>query len=160
MVKVKRVKKDNPGIFIEADFDYSHFIPEHRKCYPLHGHTSKVIVYLYGKLVGLDMILDFAEAKKLVKDAISIIDHKLITGKKYVIQESNDMVIVSYGKFRFELPKDNVFIIDGEATSENIAKAIANYIMTKAPENVHEIQVQVYEGVNKGAVATASRDSM
>lgn len=157
MVRVKEIRKGNPGIFIEADFDYSHFIPEHRKCYPLHGHTSKVVVYLYGKLAELDMILDFAEAKRLVKDAISIIDHKLVTGKKYVTQESDDIVIVSYGKFRFELPKDNVFIIDGEATSENIAKALANYIISKVPENIHEVQVQVYEGVNKGAVATASR---
>jgi len=157
MVRVKKIKSENnPGIFVEADFDYSHFIPEHRKCFPLHGHTSKIIAYLYGKLANLDMVLDFAEAKKLIKDAISIIDHKLVTNKKYA-QKSNDIVIISYGRFRFELPEDNVFIIDGEATAENIAKTLANYILSKAPENINEVHVQVYEGVNKGAVAIVSR---
>ncbi len=157
MVKVKEIKSENnPGIFIEADFDYSHFIPEHRKCFPLHGHTSKVIVYLYGKLINLDMVLDFAEAKKLIKDAISIVDHKLVANKKYT-QKTNGIVIISYGKFRFELPEDNVFIIDGEATAENIAKTLANYIISKAPENIKEVHVQVYEGINKGAVAIVSR---
>ncbi len=57
--------------------DCAHYLPGHDKCGVLHGHTYKIEVIIEGENKS-GMILDFAELKKAVKNALSFFDHKTL----------------------------------------------------------------------------------
>ncbi len=55
----------------EFDFDAAHnLIHYHGKCERLHGHTYKLVVKLEGTRDSEDMIYDFTDLKRLVKENI------------------------------------------------------------------------------------------
>lgn len=55
----------------EFEFDAAHnLIKYHGKCENLHGHTYKLVVMLDGQKDSEDMIFDFVQLKKLVKEKI------------------------------------------------------------------------------------------
>jgi 6-pyruvoyltetrahydropterin/6-carboxytetrahydropterin synthase len=146
------------GLIIEDNFDYGHFIPNHHKCYTLHGHSAKVKIRVLGYQLENDMLIDFGELKKIVKNVINeYYDHKLIVSKNYVKDEENGLVNIQYRNFHLLIPKESVYMIEGEATSENIVKDICEKILDKLPKNIVEIHVAVSEGYNKGAYAKLKR---
>src|SRR5213594_5016282 len=55
--------------------DCAHHLPGHPKCGQLHGHTYQVDVSIEGDHAG-GMLLDFADLKKAVRDALAEYDHK------------------------------------------------------------------------------------
>ena len=57
--------------------DCAHYIPGHGKCGSLHGHTYKIEVVIEGENKS-GMIVDFAELKKSIKEALSFFDHKTL----------------------------------------------------------------------------------
>ena len=145
------------SIFIEDPsfaFDYAHILPLVEKCSLLHGHTSSVMVELVGQMEH-NMLLDFGEAKKIVKDVISVIDHKFFINKKYVIKEDQSHYNISFdgpkGKFNLQMPKNTTYLLGGEATVENLSTEIVRMLSQKLPKNVEAIGVYIYEGFNKGA---------
>ena len=73
------------SIFIEDPslaFDYAHILPLVEKCSILHGHTSTVMVEIIGQMTN-NLVIDFGEAKKIIKDTLNVIDHKFFINKKY-----------------------------------------------------------------------------
>jgi 6-pyruvoyltetrahydropterin/6-carboxytetrahydropterin synthase len=58
--------------------DCAHYIPGHDKCGSLHGHTYKVEVVIEGDNKSGEMIIDFAELKKSIKEVLSLYDHKTL----------------------------------------------------------------------------------
>jgi 6-pyruvoyltetrahydropterin/6-carboxytetrahydropterin synthase len=66
-------------IRIEDDFDASHTIPGHPgKCRNLHGHTYRVEVFVVGKSLDKNGILegaDFIELKNALHNIINLYDH-------------------------------------------------------------------------------------
>ncbi|MFP3190867.1 MAG: 6-carboxytetrahydropterin synthase [Thermoproteota archaeon] len=145
------------GIFIEDEFDYAHFIPSHPKCYPLHGHTAKLKIELKGSRKDFDMILDFGSLRKIVKEVLSIYDHKLIASEKYIKEYFEDKVFISYSDFRIEIPRKNVYILKKEVTTENLAEDISSNLLKSLPDNVIEVKVEIYEGARKGAFKRSKR---
>jgi 6-pyruvoyl-tetrahydropterin synthase len=148
------------SLFIEDDslhFDYGHSLPNSKTCSVLHGHSSRVSVEIFGQ-VGLNgMILDFGEAKEKLKETLKLVDHKFIIGKKYVTDRSSKAVRVKFegpnGSFDLKMPPSQVVILDGEATSENIAKFLAGNLLEALPPGVDAAKLFFFEGVNKGASA-------
>jgi 6-pyruvoyltetrahydropterin/6-carboxytetrahydropterin synthase len=145
------------SIFIEDSslaFDYAHVLPLVEKCSILHGHTSTVMVEFIGKMID-NLVIDFGEAKRLIKETLSVIDHKFLVNKKYIIKEDNLHYHVSFdganGIFNLQLPKSTVYVMPGEATVENLSFVILRILSKKVPANVEAIGIYVYEGVNKGA---------
>ncbi|HSW38862.1 MAG TPA: 6-carboxytetrahydropterin synthase [Acidobacteriota bacterium] len=57
--------------------DCAHYLPGHDKCGTLHGHTYKIEVVIEGEN-NSGMIIDFAELKKTIKEALSFFDHKTL----------------------------------------------------------------------------------
>jgi 6-pyruvoyltetrahydropterin/6-carboxytetrahydropterin synthase len=135
-------------------FDYAHILPLVEKCSILHGHTSTVMVEIIGKMTN-NLVIDFSEAKKLVKDALSILDHKFFINEKYLQREDSLHYFVSFegprGLFNLQLPKSTTFLLPGEATVENLSSIIIDILASKMPPNVEALGVYIYEGVNKGA---------
>src|SRR5919206_2306036 len=74
------------SIFIEDPslaFDYAHILPLVEKCSILHGHTSTVMVEIIGEMKD-NLVMDFGEAKRIIKDTLGKIDHKFFISKKYL----------------------------------------------------------------------------
>ncbi|MCY3854635.1 MAG: 6-carboxytetrahydropterin synthase [Thaumarchaeota archaeon] len=145
------------SIFIDEpslSFDYAHILPLVKKCSILHGHTSSVFIELTGKMKN-NMLIDFTDAKKIAKNAISKLDHKFFINKKY-LQKSDDLHYrITFngpqGVFDLHVPKNTTYLLDGEATVENLSSEIIKILVPMLPTNIDTIGVYIYEGYNKGA---------
>lgn len=141
------------------NFDYAHILPHTKKCSVMHGHTSSVLVEITGRTIN-GMVVDFGDAKNLIRNIVKDIDHKLFISKKYVVAESKNRINLRFktvhGTFEIDAPKRTTILMDGEATSENLARYLVNRIAIELPENVTSVGVYVYEGMNKGAYVLAN----
>lgn len=145
------------SIFLEDSsfaFDYSHILPLEKKCSILHGHTSSVMVEMTGSMKD-NLLIDFAEAKRIVKDVISIFDHKFLINKKYLISQTQQHYRIAFdgpkGTFDLQLPKHTTCLLEGEVTVENLAAEIIRRMAPALPKNIEGVGVYIYEGYNKGA---------
>jgi 6-pyruvoyltetrahydropterin/6-carboxytetrahydropterin synthase len=145
------------SIFIEDPsfaFDYAHILPLVEKCSILHGHTSSVMVELVGEMTN-NLLIDFSEAKKIIKEVISILDHKFFINRRYLIKEDNLHYKIMFdgpkGMFDLQVPKNTTYLLEGEATVENLSTEIIKLLIPKMPENIEAVGVYIYEGYNKGA---------
>jgi 6-pyruvoyltetrahydropterin/6-carboxytetrahydropterin synthase len=145
------------SVFIEDQslaFDYAHILPLVEKCSILHGHTSTVMVEIIGTMKD-NLVIDFGEAKRTIKDALNALDHKFFINQQYLRNEDDEHYQIVFegpkGYFNLQLPKSTTFLLPGEATVENISSQIIKLLAQKMPSNVEAIGVYVYEGVGKGA---------
>ena len=62
---------------VEAEFSAAHFLSHyHGKCEKLHGHNYRVRLWVRGsELSEGGMLADFSSLKKILNEAISILDH-------------------------------------------------------------------------------------
>jgi 6-pyruvoyltetrahydropterin/6-carboxytetrahydropterin synthase len=145
------------SIFIEDPsfaFDYAHILPLVEKCSILHGHTSTVLVELVGDMKN-NLLIDFGEAKKIIKEVIEVLDHKFFINRKYLRTEDDSHFRISFegpkGMFDMQVPKHTTFLLEGEATVENLSTEIIKLLVPKLPKNIEAVGVYIYEGYNKGA---------
>jgi 6-pyruvoyltetrahydropterin/6-carboxytetrahydropterin synthase len=145
------------SIFIEDPslaFDYAHILPLVEKCSMLHGHTSTVMVEIIGSMKN-NLVIDFGEARRIIKETLNTIDHKFFINKKYLQREDDSHYYVAFegpkGYFSLQLPKMTTYTLSGEATVENLSSEIIRLLAPKMPPNVQALGVYIYEGVNKGA---------
>jgi 6-pyruvoyltetrahydropterin/6-carboxytetrahydropterin synthase len=145
------------SIFIEDPtlaFDYAHILPLVEKCSVLHGHTSTVMVEIIGSMKD-NLVVDFGEAKRIIKETLSAIDHKFFINKKYLRNEDDVHYYVvfegSKGCFSLQLPKSTTYLLSGEATVESLSSEIIKLLAPKMPQNVEALGVYIYEGISKGA---------
>jgi 6-pyruvoyltetrahydropterin/6-carboxytetrahydropterin synthase len=158
MILVNRNPAEEISIFVEASFDYAHFLPGNEKCFPLHGHTSVAKLELKGEVDKCGMIIDYSEAKRLLREVLSKIDHKMVASEAYSTREGQTLV-VKYRNFCFRLPIEHVFLIRGEGTSENITRRLIEMMIDKVPNNVTRIGLTVTEGLGKGVSVTWKQHS-
>jgi 6-pyruvoyltetrahydropterin/6-carboxytetrahydropterin synthase len=145
------------SIFIEDPalaFDYAHILPLVEKCSVLHGHTSTVMVEIIGSMKN-NLVVDFGEAKKIIKETLNALDHKFFINKKYLQKEDDVHYYVAFegpkGYFSLQLPKSTTYMLSGEATVEKLSSEIIKLLAPKMPQNVEALGVYIYEGINKGA---------
>lgn len=145
------------SIFIEDPslaFDYAHILPLVEKCSVLHGHTSTVMVEIIGSMKN-NLVIDFGDAKRIIKDALSALDHKFFINKKYLQKEDDLHYYVGFdgpkGYFKLQLPKSTTYLLTGEATVERLSSEVTRLLAPRMPPNVQALGVYIYEGVNKGA---------
>jgi len=102
-----------------------------------------------------NLLLDFADAKRIIKDSISVIDHKFIINEKYLKQDDGSHYRIAFdgpkGKFDLHVPKDTTYLLEGEATVENLSTELIKILVPKLPKNIEAVGVYIYEGYNKGA---------
>ena len=145
------------AIFLEDasfSYDYAHILPLVEKCSILHGHTSSVMVELVGQMKD-NLLLDFGEAKKIIKRVIEIFDHKFFINRKYLKKEDGSHYHIQFegpkGMFELQVPKNTTYLLEGEATVENLSSEIIKLLAPQMPSNVEAVGVYIYEGYNKGA---------
>jgi 6-pyruvoyltetrahydropterin/6-carboxytetrahydropterin synthase len=148
--RLQTIYLDDPSF----NFDYAHILPKTQKCSVMHGHTSSVLVEIVGRPIE-GMVVDFGVAKKIVRDAVGDLDHKLFINEKYLTKRDGQRVTLAFetvhGPFRIEAPKGTTVLLQGEATVENLAREVLVRIADRMPENVTAVGVYVYEGLNKGS---------
>jgi 6-pyruvoyltetrahydropterin/6-carboxytetrahydropterin synthase len=152
------------SIFMEDQsftFDYAHILPLVNKCSILHGHTSSVMVELVGQMKN-NLLIDFGDAKKIIKEIMLVFDHKFFINRKYLIKpdkDNNNNNDIHYrisfdgpqGKFDLQVPKHTTYLLEGEATVENLATEMIKLLAPKLPKNIEAVGVYIYEGYNKGS---------
>ncbi|MEK0322725.1 MAG: 6-carboxytetrahydropterin synthase [Nitrosopumilus sp.] len=145
------------SIFLEDgsfSFDYAHILPLVEKCSILHGHTSSVMVELVGQMKN-NLLLDFGVAKKIIKEVVSVFDHKFFINRKYLKKEDESHYLIKFdgpkGMFELQVPKSTTYLLEGEATVENLSTEIIKLLAPKMPSNIEAIGVYIYEGYNKGS---------
>jgi len=145
------------SIFLEDpsfSFDYAHILPLVEKCSILHGHTSSVMVELVGQMKN-NLLVDFGVAKKIIKDVVGIFDHKFFINKKYLKNEDDSHYQIQFegpkGMFDLQVPKNTTYLLEGEATVENLSTELIKLLAPKLPSNVEAVGVFIYEGYNKGS---------
>lgn len=112
---------------IESHFDAAHYLPNYPgKCANLHGHTYRTIIEIEGEInEKTGMLIDFTTLKKEVHRIIDKLDHTLLNN------------------------------IIPNPTAENIAKWIKFQLLKseelKKYDNINNIKVTIYEGLNNSA---------
>ena len=145
------------SIFLEDPsfaFDYAHILPLVEKCSILHGHTSSIMVELVGQMKN-NLLVDFGEAKRMIKEAIGDFDHKFFINEKYLQAEDGTHYKIGFegpkGMFDLQVPKHTAYLLRGEATVESLATELIKILSPKLPTNVEAVGVYIYEGYNKGS---------
>jgi 6-pyruvoyltetrahydropterin/6-carboxytetrahydropterin synthase len=152
--RLQTIFLDDPSF----NFDYAHILPKTQKCSVMHGHTSSALVEIVGRPVE-GMVVDFGVAKKIIREAVGDLDHKLFINEKYVTGRDGQSVTLAFetvhGPFKIEAPKATTVLLEGEATVENLSREVLVRIADRMPENVTAVGVYVYEGLNKGSLLLA-----
>ncbi len=55
--------------------DCAHFLPGHKKCGMLHGHTYKIELIIEGENRN-GMVLDFGDMKEIMREVLAEYDHR------------------------------------------------------------------------------------
>lgn len=147
--RLQTIFLDDPSF----NFDYAHILPKTEKCSVMHGHTSSVLVELVGTPKD-GMVVDFNDAKPIIREAVRGLDHKLFISSRYVTRREGRSVYVGFdtvhGRFEMKVPTSTTVLLEEEATVENLAEELVHRIAPGMPENVEAVGVYVYEGLNKG----------
>lgn len=149
------------SIFMDDEsftFDYAHVLPLVEKCSILHGHTSSVMVELVGTMRD-NLLVDFGEAKRIIRGVMAAFDHKFFVNEKYVVggAEGGDggHYRVAFdgprGRFDLTVPRSTAYLLRGEATVENLSTEIISLLAPRLPPNVDAVGVYIYEGRDKGS---------
>ena len=134
---------------IEAAFyHYSHGLKKHAgNCQRIaHGHRSRIQIWLDDQRAG-DLETFWAERWA----DVYLGSHEDLTGR------SDGQLSFHYhaqqGEFAISLPAHRCYLMDSDTTVEYIACHLAQKIKSSHPQS--EVRVRAFEGVNKGAVASA-----
>jgi 6-pyruvoyltetrahydropterin/6-carboxytetrahydropterin synthase len=139
--RLQTIFLDDPSF----NFDYAHILPKTEKCSVMHGHTSSVLVELAGSPRD-GMVVDFNDAKPIIREAVRALDHKLFISSRYVLGREKGSVRIGFDT----VPTKTTVLLEEEATVENLAQELVRRIAPRMPENVESVGVYVYEGLNKG----------
>jgi|TARA_Y100000389_G_scaffold128034_1_gene125420 6-pyruvoyltetrahydropterin/6-carboxytetrahydropterin synthase len=112
------------------------------------------MVELVGQMKN-NLLVDFGIAKKIIKEVVNEFDHKFFINRKYLKKEDDTHYQISFdgpkGMFDLQVPKHTTYLLEGEATVENLSSEIIKLLAPKMPENVEAVGVYIYEGYNKGS---------
>lgn len=127
------------GLKTEACFDSAHFLADyHGKCENLHGHRWRVVVYIKQDQLGTegtqrDMVLDFGELKRVVREEVAAFDHMFLVEEGTLKQATIDALCDEGFKLK---------IVPYRTTAENLAKNFAERFYKRG---LPISQVDVYE---------------
>ena len=137
-----------PEAISGAFYQYSHGLQQHDgNCQRIaHGHRSKIEIFLDGQRdTGVEQ--QWAEVFRDIY--IGTRNHLIAEPGK----EHHYRYQAPQGEFEIRLPAEHCYLIDIETTVEQIACHLAEQVKMEHPDR--EVMVRAFEGVGKGAIATA-----
>jgi len=148
------------GIHANLRFSSAHMIPLHESCGGIHGHSYIVDLAIEGERSGkFGFVVDFKQAKGIVRDMCSELDHKvLIPCKSDVIkftEKNENSIEFTVGQKEYKLPLEDCCLLPLKSTSaEDLAEYFAEETfkyLVKTNSNISRVQVCVNEGIGQGA---------
>ena len=127
------------GLKTEASFDSAHFLTDYDgKCENLHGHRWRVVAYIEAEELQTegqmkDMVVDFAEFKRALRDLTEEMDHMFIVEEGSLAPETVKCL---------EAETFRLFWVPFRTTSENLAHYFADRL---AEAGFAVSAVEVYE---------------
>jgi 6-pyruvoyltetrahydropterin/6-carboxytetrahydropterin synthase len=119
------------------EWDMGHRITQHQgRCYSIHGHRYKTVVWLGGNLNNQGMVLDYYQLSQIVDPIVEELDHSFMvyTEDKVMTKFFEEVLCNS------EIKPFKVKWVSFESTAENIAKYIFDEVRKKAC-NVEKVEV-------------------
>ena len=97
--------------------DYAHKLPGHPLCGRDHGHTAKVLIEIEGDVKGGpnykdNMLMDFAEMKRICKIVLDEIDHRNLN-ELFTMPTSEIIANWIYHKLIERIPVAEVVFFEG-----------------------------------------------
>ena len=98
--------------------DYTHKLPGHKLCGREHGHTAKILIEIEGEVKGgptyqENMLIDFAEMKRICKVALDNLDHRNLN-ELFVMPTSEIIADWIYMQLKEKIPVTKVIFYEGE----------------------------------------------
>lgn len=137
-----------PEVIEGAYYHYSHGLKKHAgNCQRIaHGHRSRIEIYVDGQ-----------RSDRLEHEWATRWQDIYIGSREDVTSESTDTISFAYcsqqGEFTLSIPARTCYMMTTDTTVEFIATHLAECIAATHPQ--HNITVKAFEGVNKGAIASA-----
>lgn len=105
----------------------------------LHGHNYDVIVQIDGALSADSWVIDFGDAKRLVRAICQELDHKFLLAARSTAMRIDDedgvLTIQTRADKRYVIPKSDVAALDiDNTTAERLAKWFAGRIVAALAE--------------------------
>lgn len=131
-----------------AFYHYSHGLQQHDgNCQRIaHGHRSRIEIFLDGQR---DAAVEQQWAETFNDIYIGTRSHLVSATDK----EHHYCYDAPQGEFEIRLPASHCYLLDTETTVEQIACHLAAQVKLSHPDC--EVMVRAFEGVGKGAIATA-----
>jgi 6-pyruvoyltetrahydropterin/6-carboxytetrahydropterin synthase len=134
-------------------FAAAHFTTSGGECEPLHGHNYDVFVQIDGALSADGWVIDFSEAKRMVRELCNELDHRflLATASRHLqIDDSDGVVTIVHGVRRYVMPREDVAALDidnttAERLAEWLAARLAAALAAAGADDVTGITVGVEE---------------
>lgn len=134
-------------------FAAAHFTTFAGECEPLHGHNYALTVEIEGDLTADSWVLDFSDAKALVRGICGELDHKFLLpleNASLEIAASDREFEINFGDRRYVIPRSDVAELPlDNSTAERLAEYIAGRIVdelrSRGAVNVTSIAVGVEE---------------
>lgn len=134
-------------------FAAAHFTTFAGECEPLHGHNYALTVEVEGDLTPDSWVLDFGEAKAIVRDICGELDHKFLLpleNASLAIAASDHEFEITFGTRRYVIPRSDVAALPiDNSTAERLAQFIAGRVVDslrkRQVSNVTSITVGVEE---------------
>jgi 6-pyruvoyltetrahydropterin/6-carboxytetrahydropterin synthase len=148
------------GIHANLRFSSAHMIPLHESCGGIHGHSYIVDLTVEGERSGkFGFVVDFKQAKSIVRDICSKFDHKvLIPCNSDVIEfthKDGKSVEFKIGEKEYKLPLEDCCLLELKSTSaEDLAEYFAEETfkyLKESNNSVSSVQICVNEGIGQGA---------
>jgi 6-pyruvoyltetrahydropterin/6-carboxytetrahydropterin synthase len=145
-------------------FAAAHFTTFAGECEPLHGHNYALTAEITGGLTEDSWVLDFTEAKALLRAICGELDHKFIlplANPALTIRESAAEYEISFGERRYVIPGSDVAALDlanstAELLAEWAARRLAAVLREKGVGNVMSIRIGVEEAPGQSGWFTMS----
>lgn len=137
-----------PEVIDTPFYHYSHGLKKHAgNCQRIaHGHRSKILIWKNGELDETLIGHWAATFNDIYLATLEDISGETQTHWQFRYNAQQ-------GDFSLSLPKDQVYLMDTDTTVEFIAQHIASTLKEQMPD--HEFTVKAFEGIAKGAIATA-----
>jgi 6-pyruvoyltetrahydropterin/6-carboxytetrahydropterin synthase len=150
---------------VRLRFAAAHFATFGGKLEPLHGHNYSVTAEIEGSLTPDSWVVDFSDAKRIVRQMCERLDHKLLVQTSPLLKVAYDEgdLHLRFDDRRYVIPRSDVVILPiDNTTAERLAELFAGELAARLQEvgmrNVMSITAGVEEMPGQSGWFTQSID--
>jgi 6-pyruvoyltetrahydropterin/6-carboxytetrahydropterin synthase len=134
-------------------FAAAHFTTCGGDCEPLHGHNYDVMVEITGDLTPDSWVIDFSEAKRMVRELCQQLDHKFLlatANADLIVSMSDDVCEIRFADRRYLMPAADVAPLEiDNTTAERLAEWFASRLAARLADSGIDSVMSIAVGVEE-----------